>query len=1659
MVTALVVGASVSKGFPSADVRLDDGSVWVTNSSKLMVGHLNAEIDELSSGTQMANREIDVIQDGDNVLTRDLTTNQMQPMDTARKVLGGAVILPANARVSLENGVAAVSDPATGRAWARTVEGIFTVDFGKAKPDFELGPGGQLVLTADGVPVGLAPTRREVVRKDGDGFKTAAVPFELDPARTQFSLTGGKAVVLDGRGGQVWVEGADPVAVPLAETAKLAAPTDQQVATPQGTVSAVLANGSALFGVKAAGLGGAGLLPLSEGASGTPVEPVVVNGCAYGAWTGGAAVAAQVCSRVAPRVTQLSELGPDADLRFRVNRSVVVLNDLNNGLVWLASKNMQLFSNWDNVAPPKPKKGDGTEDDDTIEKVDPNRSARNQKPTAVDDQFGARAGRTTNLTVAKNDTDPDGDILTVSKITAVTGADGVTVSPVRGGTSLQIQVPPGASGRVTFGYRINDGRKGTDEATVTVDLLDASQRVTNNAPTMYPDTEPLVVGLGQKGTKRVGLDWFDPEGDEVIFTKATVEGDDEVAINADGLLNWTDVGTKAGRKTVTVTATDGVVEAEGTVVIDVRKNRNLPPLANGDYAAAATGRTVTLDPLNNDLGNDIRLAAVDQGGNETTVEPNYDTGEINFTANKANTYYVTYTVSNGAMAKGLIRIDVSDPATENRPPVAAKDVALLPAGGSALINPLANDEDPDDDVLVIQSVSADPSLKMRIVQREMIEITSVNTPSEPVQLTYAISDGQHITSGTIVVMPSVGDERRPIAEPDQAIVRAGETVSVRVMANDSSPAGLPMKLDPELAEEPSGGQAWTDGEYVRFVAPQVAGDQRAVYRITDSEGNEASALIRFQVLGHDVENTAPQPVDVTGRVLAGTTNRIVIPLDGTDPQGDAVRLLGIDSAPRLGRVVLVDQRWLVYEAYEKSAGTDTFSYAVTDSLGARSIGKVRVGVVPRDARNNPPITVDDTVSAKPGRTVTVNTLGNDSDPDNDTFGFTKDPFRIEGGGRVINDSSVEFKMPMAPGTTAGQYRIVDRRGAEETGNLTIVSDPNAPLLAPVLLDDIVSAGEVAGSDVIEVPVLTNDVDPDGDIGKATVSLPDVTPGEGAPDVVENRVRVRVGDTMQTVRYEVTDADGQKAWAVVVVPGRADAVPGLKTSVKPQVVEAGKTLSLRVNDFVLGTQGRQVRLTDEDRVWGTNGEAGITDDATVTFVAPKDYVGPAGLTFEVTDGKDNNDPEGRRAVLTIPIEVVPPPDLPTEVNKPPSVSPMTVTVGAGDGPKTVDLAKGVFDPEKRKLVFTEPKGVVPGGVKVGWADTSITVEADPGAKPGQFELRGTVTDDVGQKIDTVLTVVVEKTDRTPPKAVDDVIADAVQGEASDVDVLANDVNPFADRQEKLEIGRTSTESGDGTAEVAGGKVRVTPGRDFVGTLIIRYEAVDAADRTAEARIRLTVKGRPNKPGVPRVGEVGDSKAVLTWTAPKDNGAPISGYTVSGEGGGSSVEQQCKTTTCTITGLTNNVTYRFTVTATNAVGESDPSGRSADVRPDVKPDPPGTPQPKFGDKAINLTWAKAQSKGSPVTKYEIEASGPGGGIRTVGNVAASKVEGLQNGSAYRFRLRAHNNSGEPSNWSAWSRTEVPAGRPSQPRTVVAVDSGGLLGKQARVTWQAPASTNGA
>ncbi|WP_433444954.1 fibronectin type III domain-containing protein [Nonomuraea sp. CA-141351] len=168
-------------------------------------------------------------------------------------------------------------------------------------------------------------------------------------------------------------------------------------------------------------------------------------------------------------------------------------------------------------------------------------------------------------------------------------------------------------------------------------------------------------------------------------------------------------------------------------------------------------------------------------------------------------------------------------------------------------------------------------------------------------------------------------------------------------------------------------------------------------------------------------------------------------------------------------------------------------------------------------------------------------------------------------------------------------------------------------------------------------------------------------------------------------------------------------------------------------------------------------------------------------------------------------------------------------------------------------------------------------------------------------------------------------------------------------------------------------------------------------------------KPVVPSAPTgvTATAGDSSATVSWIAPADGGAPITGYTVTASPGGAKATTT-GATTATVTGLTNGTAYTFTVTATNAVGTSAASASSAPVTPRPAVSPPGPPlgvTASPGDGSAVVTWRAPSDGGSPITGYTVTAS-PGGAKAITTGATTATVTGLTNGTAYTFTVTATN-----------------------------------------------------
>jgi hypothetical protein len=160
-----------------------------------------------------------------------------------------------------------------------------------------------------------------------------------------------------------------------------------------------------------------------------------------------------------------------------------------------------------------------------------------------------------------------------------------------------------------------------------------------------------------------------------------------------------------------------------------------------------------------------------------------------------------------------------------------------------------------------------------------------------------------------------------------------------------------------------------------------------------------------------------------------------------------------------------------------------------------------------------------------------------------------------------------------------------------------------------------------------------------------------------------------------------------------------------------------------------------------------------------------------------------------------------------------------------------------------------------------------------------------------------------------------------------------------------------------------------------------------------------------------GSIADSSAYISWSAPAYNGgSAITSYTVTSSPGG--LTANSTTTNVIFTGLTNGVTYTFTVTAINAEGSSVSSGSSAGITPASVPGVPTNLAATVDDSSINLSWtAPVSNGGSALTDYVVQYKLTTGGTWTtfadgVSTVPAATITSLSNNNSYDFRVYAKN-----------------------------------------------------
>jgi hypothetical protein len=1496
-----------------------------------------------------------------------------------------------------------------------------------------------------------------------------------DPTPVAVTMVGSTPVVLDRPAGDLLVR--DRV-LPLPHAGASGNAVLQQPGPAADAV--LLATDTALLRIP---LAGGAVQTFASGTTGVPAAPVWLADCAHAAWSGSGPTYLSWCGSVpairpipAARTGQAPGPGATQRLVFRVNGSEIVLNDVATGDSWLLDRTMTVVNDWSQVAPPREQNSDQVQDrgdENTSEQVTLSRTSCTgpvSAPTAKDDSFGLRAGRPAILPVMANDATTDCAAVVVDTVSGLPEQDG-TVAVVQGGRALQVTVPAGFTGFLPpLTYRISDGAGHTLTASVHLRVVPDDEY----PPPVRLRGSATMVGVGGAVSDNVLADWVSPAGDPLWLTAASAQGQGlAVGFEPGGTITVHDTGTGGpGKRTVTFALTDGVSVQHGTLTVDVVAADDAAPIASPVFAETVVGRPVTIDAMSSVLvpGTDpARLAAV-RPAPGTAVLPTGVTavahpedGTVTVAATAAGDYRIGYQVAAGPLAAtGVIRVRVADGSPA--PPVAVTDVGYLAPDRQLRMDLTGNDIAGGSRVLAVQQITLDPGSPLLVTLSDMhvAHISAIRPlPAGGSWFSYTVSDGSTSALGWVHVVPVPAMAGQgPVASPAQMTVRAGDagTLPIGRIAQDRDGNAMTVQVTGPL---PDGqGLLFAAGDAIRYLAPEQppAGQVQAVYTVTDTAGLSDAAPLRITVLPRDGNRKPADPPVTQARVFAGGSVTVPLPLDGIDPDGDWVTVHGIDDPGRLGQATLAGPSAVRYTALD-TPGPDSFTYTADDHAGGRVTGRVDVVVVPPPTVAEPPVAPDLKVSVIPGRTVGVDVLAAVSDPGNLPVRFAGGPgspaaaVTVPAGAGLTaaaQDGILAITAGRSPAVVPVGYTVVNARGLSASGVVTVTITPDAAAVPPTASDVIVDADMVSGdSSTATVDVSAHVTNPGGMPDDLVLDLPAADPA-GARKSGDRKVTVTLTSSRQVIAYQVSNEDRLTASAFIVVPtedelrarsGSAQPEP-FHPKTDPLVVDAGSTALVDVRKQVTGAgRGRTVSVPANAQMSATAGSVTRLDGQRLRWTVPADAPAHALLRVQVTDG------QGPAVTVSIPATIRP------VVPPPPTFQSTALQVAAG-GTASLDLA-GLVTPgaPNQHLTFAEPTGQGEG-VSAALSGSTLTVSAAVTTRRAtRVDLGVSVSDGVHPAVPaTVRVTVVAST--APLARVPDSAVEAVQGESVPVDVLARATNPLPGSGPLRVVG-AEVISGTGTVRyTADGTVTVTPGAGQVGALQVRVLVQDATgdpDRTVTARLTATVAGPPGQVTGVDVVRTGDGWVVLKWGAPADNGRRIEYYLVSS----GDYQHRCDPgpTQCRLPGLTNDVGYRFTVTAHNHLGDSPPSAASPEVRPDVAPAAPKAATLTAGDRSITATWRRPADRGSPIRGYLVSISPAplsGAATVTVTSGTTHTFQHLVNGTSYQVTVVAQNRSGSDSDPSP-AATAVPAGRPAPPAAPA------LSYDQARravvIAWSAP------
>jgi YD repeat-containing protein len=363
---------------------------------------------------------------------------------------------------------------------------------------------------------------------------------------------------------------------------------------------------------------------------------------------------------------------------------------------------------------------------------DPGGYGENHPPVAVADSSTARPTIVQVIDVRANDSEPDGDPITLSQVT--TPAKGTAV--IANG-KVEYTANSGATGTDSFSYTIIDGRGGSANTTVSITAF-----VANSAPVAV--TESATVAPTVATTLSVRANDTDADGDNLTISNVSTPSKGTTSISSGNIVYTANANT-TGTDSFNYTVIDGY---GGTSSVTDTITINRPPVAVADSASAAPTVAATINVRANDTDPDNDTLTVAGTTTPTKGTANVSNNNVAYTANAgtSGTDNFDYTVADGkgGSASATVTVTISN----NQPPVAVNDSILVELFMSnfTTFDPRFNDSDPNGNPLTITDKTNGEHGTVTILSGgTLLKYTFTGwTPEFAImdEFTYTISDGQ-----------------------------------------------------------------------------------------------------------------------------------------------------------------------------------------------------------------------------------------------------------------------------------------------------------------------------------------------------------------------------------------------------------------------------------------------------------------------------------------------------------------------------------------------------------------------------------------------------------------------------------------------------------------------------------------------------------------------------------------------------------------------------------------------------------------------------------------------------------------------------------------------------------------------------------------------------